>query len=114
MMSKKNKADKNGFVYSTDPQFSFEEESSQVDTLLPAQQMLKIKLDTKQRGGKVVTLIDGFVGTESDLSDLGKALKSHCGTGGSAKDGQMLVQGDHREKIRKWLHDRGYTKAKLI
>lgn len=113
-MSKKKQADSNGFVFSTDPHFSFEESTQETETLTPVQQMLKIKLDTKQRGGKVVTLIDGFSGTESDLADLGKKLKTACGTGGSAKDGQILVQGDHREKVKQWLHKQGYTKAKLI
>jgi translation initiation factor 1 len=113
-MSKKKQADKHGFVFSTDPNFSFEESAQAIETLVPAQQILKIKLDTKQRGGKVVTLIDGFSGTESDLEDLGKQLKAACGTGGSAKDGQILVQGDHREKVKQWLHKKGYSKAKLI
>jgi translation initiation factor 1 len=113
-MSKKKPADRNGFVFSTDPNFSFEEAAQEMETILPAQQVLKIKLDTKQRGGKVVTLIEGFSGTVNDLEDLGKKLKTACGSGGSAKDGQILVQGDHREKIKQWLHKQGYSKAKLI
>lgn len=113
-MSKKNKPDTRGFVYSTDPNFSFEEEPSNDVTLSPAQQKLKIKLDTKHRAGKAVTLITGFSGTDDDLQDLGKKLKSFCGTGGSAKDGEIIVQGDQREKVLQWLIKNGYKLAKKI
>ncbi|RYZ50070.1 MAG: translation initiation factor, partial [Chitinophagaceae bacterium] len=83
-MSKKNKSDKNGFVYSTDPNFGFQhEEESAQETLPPQQQKLKVRLDTKKRAGKAVTLVEGFVGTDDDLQDLGKKLKNFCGTGGS-------------------------------
>ena len=111
-MSKKNKPDTRGFVYSTDPDFSFEEEQSNVVTLPPAQQKLKIRLDTKHRAGKAVTLVDGFIGKEEDLEDLGKKLKSFCGTGGSVKDGEIIVQGDQREKMLQWLVKNGYSQAK--
>ncbi len=113
-MSKKNKPDTRGFVYSTDPNFSFEEEQSNAETLAPAQQKLKIRLDTKHRAGKAVTLVDGFVGKEEDLEDLGKKLKSFCGTGGSAKDGEIIVQGDQRDKVLQWLIKNGYKLAKKI
>lgn len=113
-MSKKNKPDTRGFVYSTDPNFSFEEEQSNDVTLPPAQQKLKIKLDTKHRAGKAVTLITGFSGTDDDLQDLGKKLKSFCGTGGSAKDGEIIVQGDQREKVLQWLIKNGYKLSKKI
>jgi len=113
-MSKKNKPDTRGFVYSTDPDFSFEEEQSNDVTLPAAQQKLKIKLDTKHRAGKAVTLITGFSGTNEDLQDLGKKLKSFCGTGGSAKDGEIIVQGDQREKVLQWLIKNGYKLAKKI
>ena len=110
-MSKK-KINTGGIVYSTNPDFKQEShEPEEVATLPPAQQQLRVKLDTKQRGGKVVTLVDGFVGKDEDLEKLGKELKTKCGTGGSAKDGQILVQGDYREKVVKWLQDWGY-KAK--
>ncbi len=111
-MSKKNKPDTRGFVYSTDPDFSFEEEKNNDETLLPAQQVLKIKMDTKHRGGKAVTLVEGFTGKEDDLQELGKKLKTFCGTGGSAKDGQIIVQGDQRDKVLQWLHKNGYSKTK--
>ncbi|HEX2536443.1 MAG TPA: translation initiation factor [Chitinophagaceae bacterium] len=114
-MSKKNKSDKHGFVYSTDPNFRFEEESGgPAETLPPAQQKLKIRLETKHRGGKAVTLILGFVGTEADLEDLGKKLKNFCGTGGSAKDGEVVIQGDQRDKVLQWLQKNGYTASKKI
>lgn len=112
-MSKKNKPDNRGFVYSTNPDFKFEEEPNNVqETLPPQQQKLRIWLDTKQRAGKVVTLITGFIGTEGDLSELGKKLKNYCGTGGSAKGGEMLVQGDQREKVLQYLLKSGYTQTK--
>jgi translation initiation factor 1 len=113
-MSKKNKPDTRGFVYSTDPNFSFEEEQSGNETLPPAQQKLKIRLDTKHRAGKAVTLVEGYIGKEEDLEELGKKLKSFCGTGGSAKDGEIIVQGDQREKVMQWLLKNGYKLAKKI
>jgi translation initiation factor 1 len=113
-MSKKNKPDTRGFVYSTDPNFSYEEEQSSAETLEPAQQKLKVRLDTKHRAGKAVTLVEGFVGTDEDLQELGKKLKTHCGTGGAAKDGEVIVQGDHRDKVVQWLHKNGYKLAKRI
>jgi translation initiation factor 1 len=111
-MSKKNKPDTRGFVYSTDPDFSFEEEQSTAETLPPAQQKLKVRLDTKHRAGKAVTLIEGFIGKEGDLQELGKKLKSFCGTGGSAKDGEIIVQGDQREKVMQWFGKNDYTRVK--
>ena len=111
-MSKKSKPDSRGFVYSTDPNFSFEQEQENAETLLPAQQKLRVKLDSKNRGGKTVTLVDGFIGTADDLEDLGKKLKSFCGTGGSAKDGEIIVQGDQRDKVLQWLLKNGYSQTK--
>lgn len=113
-MSKKNKPDTRGFVYSTDPNFSFEEERLNAETLLPAQQKLKVRLDTKHRAGKAVTLVNGFIGKEEDLEELGKKLKSFCGTGGSAKEGEIIVQGDQREKVLQWLVKNGYKQARRI
>ncbi len=113
-MSKKNKPDNRGFVYSTDPNFSFEPEQDNSETLLPAQQKLKVRLDTKHRAGKAVTLIEGFIGKEEDLGELGKKLKSFCGTGGSAKDSEIIVQGDQREKVIQWLLKNNYKQTKKI
>lgn len=107
-MSKKNK-NANGVVYSTNDDFEYDfNEEEEQETLDPEDQKLKVLLDKKNRKGKVVTLIDGFVGTEEDAKDLAKMLKQHCGTGGSCKDGEILVQGDVREKVKKKLLDLGY------
>lgn len=110
-MSKKNNPDKNGFVYSTNPNFKFEEEES-IETIAPVEQKLRIWLETKQRGGKAASVITGFIGTTDSLEDLSKKLKSFCGTGGSAKDGEVIIQGDQREKILQWLLKNGYTQSK--
>src|SRR5687768_2080898 len=111
-MNKKNKPDNRGFVYSTDPNFRFEENNDPPTTLMPAQQKLKVRLETKHRGGKAVTLIEGFSGTSEDMEDLGKKLKNFCGTGGSAKDGEIIIQGDQREKVMQWLLKNGYKNSK--
>jgi translation initiation factor 1 len=103
-MSKKNKPDSKGFVYSTDPSFRFEEEEQQSrETLSPERQKLRILLDTKQRAGKAVTLVTGFIGLPNDLEDLGKKIKQYCGTGGSVKDGEIIIQGDQRKKVEEYL-----------
>lgn len=112
-MNKKNKPDKHGFVYSTDPNFSFQPaDDKPADTLPPAQQKLRIRLETKHRGGKTATLIAGFIGTEEDLEELGKKLKNTCGTGGSVKDGEIIIQGDQRQKVLQWLQKNGYSGTK--
>ncbi len=111
-MSKKNIPDNNGFVFSTNPNFKFEEVEKKIETLANNQQKLRVWLDTKKRAGKAATLITGFVGTTDDLEELGKKLKNFCGTGGSAKDNEMIVQGDQREKVLQWLLKNGYTNTK--
>ena len=104
-----------GLVYSTDPNFKPEvEQELEEETLLPNQQKLKIRLETKHRAGKAVSLILGFIGTQLDKEDMVKKLKNHCGTGGSAKDGEMLIQGDQRGKIVQWLLKNGYIQTKKI
>lgn len=113
-MSKK-RSNSSGLVYSTDPNFKIEEENADdVITLPPSQQNLKIRLDAKQRAGKVVTLVQGFEGRETDIEELGKKLKSFCGTGGSTKDNEIIIQGDNRDKILAWLIKQGYQKTKKI
>lgn len=112
-MSRKNIPDNKGFVFSTDPNFKFEEDSAeQKETLLPPQQKLKIRLDTKQRAGKAVTLLQGFIGQEDDLIEFGKKLKTFCGTGGSVKDGEVIIQGDQRDKVLQWLVKNDYKNSK--
>ncbi len=113
-MSKKNKADDRGFVYSTDPNFKFDEERESQTDRPAAQQKLSVRLDSKRRAGKVVTLVEGFVGTEDALEDLGRKLKTFCGTGGSAKDGEIIVQGDQRDKVLQWLLKNDYKLSKII
>lgn len=112
-MSKKNKPDNRGYVYSTDPDFRFaEDQAEEQETLDPAKQKLLILLDNRQRSGKTVTLIDGFIGTQDDLEDLGKKLKTFCGTGGSIKDKLIIIQGDQRDKILGWLQKNKFSSAK--
>jgi translation initiation factor 1 len=111
----KKKPNTIGFVYSTDPNFKPEvEQELEEETLLPNQQKLKIRLETKHRAGKAVSLIIGFIGTQLDKEEMVKKLKNHCGTGGSAKDGEMLIQGDQRDKMVQWLLKNGYTQSKKI
>ncbi len=101
--------DRLGVVYSTSDDFAYEyDEEQQVDTLPPAQQHLRVTLDKKKRAGKQVTLISGFVGSEDDLKALAKWLKSKCGVGGSAKQGEIIIQGDFRERVRQLLMAEGY------
>lgn len=113
-MSKKNKGRSDGLVYSTNQDFynDYQEDSGDKLTIANEKQKLRIKLDTKQRAGKVVTLVEGFVGTNEDLEILGKKLKTKCGTGGSVKDGLIMIQGDYREKMIGWLKDWGYASTK--
>ncbi len=110
-MSKKHR-NVSGIVYSTDPDFNpptQEEEAEQ--TLLPKDQRLIIRIDKKHRAGKMVTLIEGFVGTPSDKDQLIKQLKAFCGTGGSSKDGELLIQGDQKQKVQQWLSKNGYQQV---
>ncbi len=98
-----------GMVYSTNPDFEYDTgEEPEVETLPPAQQDLRVWRDTKQRGGKVVTLVKGFVGSADDLEELGRMVKKKCGVGGSAKDGEIIIQGDHRDRIVEILSQAGY------
>ncbi len=114
-MSKKKINSLGGLVYSTDPNFKLPDEKEEVqETIESSQQKIKIRLDTKHRAGKAVTLVEGFTGTTADIEALGKKLKSFCGTGGSVKDGEIIVQGDNREKVLLWLQKNGYKSAMKI
>src|SRR6476661_2531493 len=109
----KNKPRPDGLAYSTNPDyFNNYDEGPAEETLPKEKQKLRVKLDTKQRAGKVVTLVEGFIGTTDDLEALGKQLKTKCGTGGSAKDGLIIIQGDYKDKILGWLRDWGYSLTK--
>lgn len=101
--------DRLGMVYSTNPDFQYENDEDETqDTLPPQQQNLRVMLDRKKRKGKAVTLVTGFVGDDDDLKDLGKMLKSKCGVGGTAKDGEILVQGDFCDRVISILKEEGY------
>ncbi len=102
-----------GVVFSTDPNFKYtQEEEEKIDDLEAGKQPLKIWIDRKQRRGKEVTLITGFIGSDDSLKELGKALKNKCGVGGTVKDGEIILQGNHRDKVLDYLLDKGYSKAK--
>jgi translation initiation factor 1 len=105
--------DRLNVVYSTNPNFSYEIEEEEVQETLPAaKQRLRVTLDRKNRGGKVVTLVTGYVGDDDSLKELGRLLKSKCGVGGAVKDGEIIVQGDFREKVIEILKKEGFTSTK--
>ncbi|WP_316770771.1 translation initiation factor [Pedobacter frigiditerrae] len=101
-----------GIMFSTDPSFVYEEESTQEENISNSQQDLRVQLDRKNRGGKAVTLITGFRGSEEQLDVLAKMLKTKCGVGGAAKDGEILIQGDFRDKVLLLLQKEGYKVKK--
>ena len=113
-MSKKNKKKRIGVVFSTEPDFNYqyEEDKKELDDLPPEKQRLRVSLDRKKRRGKEVTLITGFVGKEDSLKDLGKYLKTKCGVGGSAKEGEIIIQGNQRDKVVQLLLEKGYKNTK--
>ncbi|MBE7441959.1 MAG: translation initiation factor [Flavobacteriales bacterium] len=113
-MSKKEKQRVN-VVYSTNPNFSYdEEEHDDIETLDKQQQQLKVSIDRKQRKGKSVTIVSGFIGNDDDLTDLAKTLKTRCGVGGNAKDGEILIQGELKDKVFDLLISLGYSKTKKM
>ena len=110
-MGKNDWKKRDGVVFSTNPNFRYDtaDEDEQVQTLPPSRQKLIVAIDRSGRAGKQVTLVKGFVGTDEDLSDLGKKLKTKCGVGGSVKDGEILIQGDFRDKVVEILRGLGYN-----
>jgi translation initiation factor 1 len=113
-MAKKKLYNSGGIVYSNAPDFQPSDEEETEDFLSPNQQLLTVLLDKKHRGGKVVSIIKGFAMKEDEIEVIAKKLKAFCGSGGSAKDNEIIIQGDHREKILQWLLKNGYSKARKI
>ena len=115
---KKEKADINrkkrvGVVYSTNPDFEYSDDSQEETEILPKnQQKLRLSMERAGRGGKIVTLVKGYVGSEEDINALCKLLKQKCGVGGSIKDGEIIIQGDHRQRLVEILKNEGYTQTK--
>ena len=113
-MSKQQSKNRVNIVFSTNPDFQYQYDApEEQETLPPARQNLRVMLDKKNRNGKSVTLVTGYVGTQDDLSELAKELKSKCGVGGSVKDGEILVQGDFRDKVLQLLLQKGYRAKKI-
>jgi translation initiation factor 1 len=105
-----NRKNREGIVYSTSSDFSYQyNNQSEAETLTPSQQKLRVQLDKKQRAGKQVTLVTGFIGKDEDLQLLCKLLKNKCGVGGSAKDGEIIIQGDLKTKVAEILGKEGYV-----
>lgn len=112
-MKKNNWKERLNIVYSTNPDFQYStDEKEEIDTLPKQQQKLRVSIEKNHRGGKTVTLVKNFVGNEEDMKELGKFLKTRCGVGGSVKEGEILIQGDFKEKIIELLKKEGYTQTK--
>lgn len=102
-----------GIVYSTNPDFQYQyDEEPEAETLEPGQQKLRVSIERHHRGGKTATVIRGFVGTGDDLADLARQLKNRLGVGGSAKEGEIIIQGELKEKVTTLLHTLGYTNTR--
>lgn len=102
-------------VYSTNPDYHYQEEEHEVENTQPKEkQLLRISLDKRNRKGKAVTLVTGFIGNDDALQELGRMLKTKCGVGGSAKEGEIIIQGDHRNKVLSILQKEGYVKSRII
>ena len=113
-MPKKKLYNTNGIVFSTDPEFKTDDDAEQTATVPIHEQTLKVRLDAKHRAGKSVTIVEGFTGTAADLDALGRQLKSYCATGGSVKDGGIIIQGENGEKVFQWLVKAGYKKTRKV
>ena len=113
-MGKKSKKNRIGVVYTTNPDYDYDHDNEEVETLPNQQQKLRVMIDRKKRKGKEVTLVTGFVGKEEDMKALGKLLKSKCGVGGSAKDGEIIIQGNNKQKVIDLLKKEGYSQTKGV
>lgn len=112
-MKNNNWKDRLSVVYSTNPDFSYEYDADENAATQPAgKQPLRVFMEKKGRGGKTVTIVKGFIGNEEDLKELGRLLKSRCGVGGSAKESEIIIQGDHRVKVIEILQNAGYTQTR--
>lgn len=115
MKNKNDWKERLNIVYSTNPDYKYQsDEEEETETIAKEKQLLRISLDKRNRKGKAVTLVTGFNGTDDDLQNLAKFLKTRCGVGGSAKDGEILIQGDFRNKVLELLQKEGYAKARII
>lgn len=114
-MAKNDWKDRLNIVYSTRPDFDYEtEHEEEMETAPKEKQMLRVSLDKRNRNGKMVTLITGFTGSEADLQELGRRLKVKCGVGGTAKEGEIVIQGDFRKRVLELLLQDGYSKSRMI
>ena len=104
--------DKLTFAYSTNPDYKPGDDSEIIDSIKPSQQALKVWIEKKHRGGKPVSIIEGFVGNVNELKELGKIIKTRCGVGGTEKDGNIIIQGEFRDRIVAILHELGYKNTK--
>ena len=112
-MKKNDWKERLNVVYSTNPDFSYDTgEQEEPETLPKNTQKLRVRIEKNHRGGKTVTIVSGFIGSEADIKELGKLLKTKCGVGGSVKDGELLIQGEFKEKVVELLKKEGYTQTK--
>jgi len=113
-MTNKKFTNPSGLVYSTNPDLNLQQPKEEEDTLTAKEQILFTGTDKRNRNGKIITFIKGFKGKTSDLEELGKSLRTFCGSGGTVKEGEIILQGDHKEKVIRWLHQNGFTRSKKI
>jgi translation initiation factor 1 len=113
-MANKKFTNPTGLVYSTNPDLNLQQPKEEDDTLPANEQNLFTGTDKRNRNGKIITFIKGFKGKTADLEELGKSLRTFCGSGGTVKEGEIIIQGDHKEKVIRWLQQNGFTRSKKI